>query len=773
MDEEEIAQAKLQYQQLRNQQLQQGALSPEQGIKTAQDKLMSAILHNQPKQVFQDIQGIRDAPTSSIFAPVDRANALSTYMGGLAPTILGYAGTQDAYKDAATYYGKGVNIKDGLEEDLGKVDALRKEYNQDRIKAINDDKTLDWATKYRRTKDLATDFANDSRVQTIQGNLASFRNYQDKLQKMLAKGAKDGGITKETYDFLLQKARRDYRDAGGAYNDKGEMNQIDKHFGTPASYVDAVAFNNKIGEGWKADKGTKLRKTETANGGYFYEQETKNGWERVDPQEIYKYASEAMRSDPMFMSHAKQEGEMQAFKTDPEAYKADRIRQAQTKLQQVMSAPDNTITPAEKAQAQKDAQAYIDNLNKLKGKELQNYLSRSFTDKMIDEYATNTSNKFGYTEMTDEQKQGLSSDSSYWEAVKWADKKAQERMSGEVQTQVGDVSYDIIPAGKALEGATNFEEYLKNKGIKADQQSVTSEDGATYNTTIYTDKKGNPVDYNTLQQEFAKNKGALSLDALSKNPRYKADVEDARQVNAERIAKRENRPVATILSDKKYEAQLNNATIQTLKSKASTFNNRQFTSSFDVSQGQRQELTNRALAQNTDVQDSNGKKYEGGLVGAVVSLRGGNLNNSKDIEEAKKEIRQAGIKLQTNGNATVKIDGKVFVLPSITNELTAVMKPLAHATEYQSHASDEHRGVWETNVGALPYELVTKNSRVTGYRLKLTPAQLKGLGFNDDFIPLKTMEEYVRNNEVLGKVNKSTPISRYGQIPTEKVQETE
>jgi hypothetical protein len=97
---------------------------------------------------------------------------------------------------------------------MPKVQALRKEYNQDRVNSILNDKNLDASTKYKRMKDLATQFSNDSRVQTIQNNLRGFQQYQADLNKMLQKGAKDGGIDREQYDFLLRKARKEYARQG-------------------------------------------------------------------------------------------------------------------------------------------------------------------------------------------------------------------------------------------------------------------------------------------------------------------------------------------------------------------------------------------------------------------------------------------------------------------------------------------------------------------------------------------------------------------------------
>ncbi len=168
-----------------------------------------------------------------------------------------------------------------------------KDFNDPNVKS-------DW---YRTKLDIAKQFSPNGEIGAQEANYNLFYKEKDKLDKMLEKGSKDGGIDKGTYDYLLNKAVTDFNSSGGTGKiGPAGFNQV--KFDTPATYQDIYKQAQDATQHWKADAISK--------GGYYdsngqFIKKSTQEIESIDPNEIIKYVTPALMADPMNQAFAKQQ----------------------------------------------------------------------------------------------------------------------------------------------------------------------------------------------------------------------------------------------------------------------------------------------------------------------------------------------------------------------------------------------------------------------------------------------------------------------------------
>lgn len=186
---------------------------------------------------------------------------------------------------------RSVEIQNELNSKLESF--ANKDFNDPNVKA-------DW---YRTKLDIAKQFSPNGEVGAQEANYNLFYKEKEKLDKMLEKGSKDGGIDKGTYDYLLNKAVNDFTTSGGTGR-LGLAGFNTVKFDTPATYQDIYKQAQDATQHWKADAISKGGYYDT--NGQFIKKSTQE-IESIDPNEIMKYVTPALMADPMNQAFARQQ----------------------------------------------------------------------------------------------------------------------------------------------------------------------------------------------------------------------------------------------------------------------------------------------------------------------------------------------------------------------------------------------------------------------------------------------------------------------------------
>ena len=186
---------------------------------------------------------------------------------------------------------RSVEIQNELNSKLESF--ANKDFNDPNVKA-------DW---YRTKLDIAKQFSPNGEVGAQEANYNLFYKEKDKLDKMLEKGSKDGGIDKGTYDYLLNKAVNAFSTSGGT-GKLGPAGFNTVKFDTPATYQDIYKQAQDATAHWKADAISKGGYRDT--NGQFIKKSTQE-IEAIDPNEIIKYVTPALMADPMNQAFARQQ----------------------------------------------------------------------------------------------------------------------------------------------------------------------------------------------------------------------------------------------------------------------------------------------------------------------------------------------------------------------------------------------------------------------------------------------------------------------------------
>lgn len=186
---------------------------------------------------------------------------------------------------------RSVEIQNELNSKLESF--ANKDFNDPNVKA-------DW---YRTKLDIAKQFSPNGEVGAQEANYNLFFKEKEKLDKMLEKGSKDGGIDKGTYDYLLNKAVNDFTTSGGT-GKLGPAGFNTVKFDTPATYQDIYKQAQDATQHWKADA--------ISRGGYYdtngqFIKKSTQEIESIDPNEIIKYVTPALMADPMNQAFARQQ----------------------------------------------------------------------------------------------------------------------------------------------------------------------------------------------------------------------------------------------------------------------------------------------------------------------------------------------------------------------------------------------------------------------------------------------------------------------------------
>ena len=186
---------------------------------------------------------------------------------------------------------RSVEIQNELNSKLESF--ANKDFNDPNVKA-------DW---YRTKLDIAKQFSPNGEVGAQEANYNLFYKEKDKLDKMLEKGSKDGGIDKGTYDYLLNKAVNEFSTSGGT-GKLGPAGFNIVKFDTPATYQDIYKQAQDATAHWKADAISKGGYSDDS--GQFIKKSTQE-IEAIDPNEIIKYVTPALMADPMNQAFARQQ----------------------------------------------------------------------------------------------------------------------------------------------------------------------------------------------------------------------------------------------------------------------------------------------------------------------------------------------------------------------------------------------------------------------------------------------------------------------------------
>lgn len=181
-----------------------------------------------------------------------------------------------------------------------------KDFNDPQVKA-------EW---YKTKQQLVNEWGPDGAIGAQEANYKAFQDTKKKLDEMLSKGSKDGGIDNKTYDYILNKALEDYNSQGGI-GQKGPNGYNQIKFESPAAYQDIYKQAQDATAHWKADAISKGGYYDTS--GQFIKKSTRE-IESIDPNEIIKYVTPALMADPMNQAFARQQAEINTYgkNVDPE-----------------------------------------------------------------------------------------------------------------------------------------------------------------------------------------------------------------------------------------------------------------------------------------------------------------------------------------------------------------------------------------------------------------------------------------------------------------------
>lgn len=221
-------------------------------------------------------------------------------------------GRQDeAIAEKEQYLAKNWNR---LGADAEHARSLKKESDQVlynfKDKDFNDPQVRsDW---YSAKVNLANKWGPDGAVGAMENNFNLRQAKVKELDTMLGKKPEEGGITKDTYDYILKKADDEYAAKGGI-GEKGPQGYQQINFETPALNPDIDKQVIEASKDWKAN---------AESHGYWqtpdgqWARKNEHGIEYIDPQEVHDSVLADIKARPENQAYAKQQAEIATYGKD-------------------------------------------------------------------------------------------------------------------------------------------------------------------------------------------------------------------------------------------------------------------------------------------------------------------------------------------------------------------------------------------------------------------------------------------------------------------------